>query len=190
MTPKLTGEGASDADVKNSIDIFGYKQRLLSLDIKTKFVQHVPRIIFNIYKILNILNFNFFKNFKFFRFPAPVWLSDIFYFTYYIPVQWLLLFFRTGELVVVNSRLTYRFGEVMTNWRPLSTSDPNFLRGCEISVTSNVCIKSWELWFHCFVSVSLFGRHLLTLNTPASARASETWGGDSTTTMNGTTNWL
>ena len=41
MTPKLTGEGASDADVKNSIDIFGYKQRLLSLDMKTKLVQHV-----------------------------------------------------------------------------------------------------------------------------------------------------
>ena len=51
MTPKLTGEGA-DGDVKKSIDIFGYKQRLLSLDMKTKVVQHVPRIIFNIYKIL------------------------------------------------------------------------------------------------------------------------------------------
>ena len=53
MTPKLTGEGdaAAAAEVKKIIAIFGYKQRLLSLDMKTKVVQHVPRIIFNIYKI-------------------------------------------------------------------------------------------------------------------------------------------
>ena len=50
MNSKLTEEG--DADVKeNHIAIFGYKQWLLSLDMKTKVVQHVPRIIFNIYKI-------------------------------------------------------------------------------------------------------------------------------------------
>ena len=36
---------------KKSIAIFGYKQWLLSLDMKTKVVQHVPRIIFNINKI-------------------------------------------------------------------------------------------------------------------------------------------
>ena len=41
MTPKLTGEGG-DA-VKKSIAIFGYKQRVLSLDMKTKDVQHVER---------------------------------------------------------------------------------------------------------------------------------------------------
>ena len=54
MTPKLTGEGddAADADdVKKSIAIFGYKHRLLSLDMKTKVVQHVPRI--------NLSHFNF-----------------------------------------------------------------------------------------------------------------------------------
>ena len=50
MNSKVTGEGA-DAAVKKSIDIFGYKQRLLSLDMKTKVVQHVPRI--------NLSHFNF-----------------------------------------------------------------------------------------------------------------------------------
>ena len=39
MTPILTSEG--DVEVKKSIAIFGYKQRLLSLDMKTKVVQHV-----------------------------------------------------------------------------------------------------------------------------------------------------
>ena len=42
MTPKLTGEG--DAAVqKKSIDIFIYKEWHLSLDMKTKVVQHVER---------------------------------------------------------------------------------------------------------------------------------------------------
>ena len=40
MNSKLTGEGDDDVP-KNSIAIFGYKQRLLSLDMKTKLVQHV-----------------------------------------------------------------------------------------------------------------------------------------------------
>ena len=43
MTSKLTGEG-DEEEVKKSIAIFGYKQRLLSLDMKTIVVQHVPRI--------------------------------------------------------------------------------------------------------------------------------------------------
>ena len=46
MTCKVTGEGDEEADdVKKSIAIFGYKykQRLLSLDMKTKVVQHVER---------------------------------------------------------------------------------------------------------------------------------------------------
>ena len=42
MTSKVTGEGAV-AMVQKSIAIFGYKQRLLSLDMKTKVVQHVKR---------------------------------------------------------------------------------------------------------------------------------------------------
>ena len=43
MTSKVTGEGdEEDEDVpKKTIAIFGYKQRLLSLDMKTKLVQHV-----------------------------------------------------------------------------------------------------------------------------------------------------
>ena len=42
MTSKLTGEGDEAAeDPKYPIAIFGYKQRVLSLDMKTKLVQHV-----------------------------------------------------------------------------------------------------------------------------------------------------
>ena len=52
MTSKLTGEGDDDDEkVKKTIAIFAYEQRLLSIEMKTKLVQHVPRIIFNIYKI-------------------------------------------------------------------------------------------------------------------------------------------
>ena len=41
MTPKLTGEGDEEEEVKKRIAIFCYKQQLLSLDMKTKVVQHV-----------------------------------------------------------------------------------------------------------------------------------------------------
>ena len=56
MNSKLTGEGDDDEededDVKKKpIAIFTYKQRLLSIEMKTKLVQHVPRI--------NLSHFNF-----------------------------------------------------------------------------------------------------------------------------------
>ena len=44
MNSNVTGEGAAaaaDDDVKKTIAIFAYKQRLLSLEMKTKLVQHV-----------------------------------------------------------------------------------------------------------------------------------------------------
>ena len=43
MNSKLTGEGDAEAAAvpKKSIAIFGDKQRLLSIDMKTKLVQHV-----------------------------------------------------------------------------------------------------------------------------------------------------
>ena len=44
MTSKLTGEGGEEDEVKKSIAIFAYKQRILSIDMKTKVVHHVPRI--------------------------------------------------------------------------------------------------------------------------------------------------
>ena len=53
MNSKLTGEGDAEEDAavpKKNIAIFGYKQRLLSIDMKTKVVQHVLRIIFNVFK--------------------------------------------------------------------------------------------------------------------------------------------
>ena len=40
MTSIVTGEG-DDEDVKKNIAFFGYKQRLLSIEMKTKLVQHV-----------------------------------------------------------------------------------------------------------------------------------------------------
>ena len=55
MNSKLTGGGAADDDdddeVKNSIAIFGYKQWLLLLNMKTKVVQHVPRINLQILQV-------------------------------------------------------------------------------------------------------------------------------------------
>ena len=58
---------------QKNIAIFTYKQWLLSIDMKTKVVQPVPRIIFNVFKV--------------FRFPAPVWLSDIFYLNFEAEMQ-------------------------------------------------------------------------------------------------------
>ena len=40
MNSKVTGEGAAEG-VKKSIAIFAYTQRLLSIQMKTKLVQHV-----------------------------------------------------------------------------------------------------------------------------------------------------
>ena len=56
MNSNVSGSG--EEEVKKSIGIFNYKQLLLSIDMKTKVVQHVLRIIFNVFKV--------------FRFPAPV----------------------------------------------------------------------------------------------------------------------
>ena len=41
MNSKVTGEGDAAAAVKKSIAIFAYKQRILSIEMKTKLVQHV-----------------------------------------------------------------------------------------------------------------------------------------------------
>ena len=42
MNSNVSGSGGEEDDeVKKSIAIFAYKQRLLSLDMKTKLVQHV-----------------------------------------------------------------------------------------------------------------------------------------------------
>ena len=74
MTSKVTGEGdvVDVDDVKKNIDIFTYKQRLLSLDMKTKVVQHVPRIIFHVFKIFKFSSFQVFKFSKHSWFPAFV----------------------------------------------------------------------------------------------------------------------
>ena len=57
MNSYVTGKGAAavhkvlskkSIDVKKkNIDIFNFKQRPLSIDMKTKVVQHVPRIMFS-----------------------------------------------------------------------------------------------------------------------------------------------
>ena len=41
MTSNVTGEGVDVEDVKKNIAFFSYKQRLLSIKMKTKLVQHV-----------------------------------------------------------------------------------------------------------------------------------------------------
>ena len=43
MNSNVSGWGAAATVQKKTIDIFNYKQRLLSLGMKTKVVQHVPR---------------------------------------------------------------------------------------------------------------------------------------------------
>ena len=50
MNSKLTGEG--EAEVKKIIVIFTYNQCLLSIDMKTKVVQHVPRINLQVLQVL------------------------------------------------------------------------------------------------------------------------------------------
>jgi len=74
MNSKVTGEG--DEGVKKSIAIFGYKQQLLSIDMKTKVVQHVPRIIFNVFKVFKFSGFQVFKFSKFSKFSGSQRLSD------------------------------------------------------------------------------------------------------------------
>ena len=50
--------------------MFNYKQRLLSLDMKTKVVQHVPRIIFNV-SSFQVFRFSGFQVFSFQNFQVP-----------------------------------------------------------------------------------------------------------------------
>ena len=44
MNYKLPGWGDEEAEVKKNIAIFTHKPLLLSIDMKTKVVQYVPRI--------------------------------------------------------------------------------------------------------------------------------------------------
>ena len=60
---------------QKSIAIFGKKQRLLSIDMKTKVVQHVPRIIFNVFKVFEFSGFQVFQVFQ--NIPGSQLLSDI-----------------------------------------------------------------------------------------------------------------
>ena len=75
MNSELTGEGDVDDVVQKNIAIFGYKQWLLSTDMKTKVVQPVPRIN------LSYLKFQIFKNFQIFS--GSQLLSD--FQTFFIP---------------------------------------------------------------------------------------------------------
>ena len=63
MNSKVTGEGDEEEEVKKSIDIFTYKHWLLGIDMKTKVVQHVPRIIFHVFKVFKCSSFQVFKTF-------------------------------------------------------------------------------------------------------------------------------
>ena len=62
---------------KITIVIFNYKQRLLSIDMKTKVVQHVPRIIFSKFSNLQVFRFSSFQSFQVFNnIPGSQVLSD------------------------------------------------------------------------------------------------------------------
>ena len=80
MNSYVTGKGAAAVHKvlskkalmsKKPIDIFNFKQRPLSIDMKTKVVQHVPRII-SCFQSFQVFKFLSFQVFKVFRFPAPV----------------------------------------------------------------------------------------------------------------------
>ena len=75
---------------QKSIAIFGKKQWLLSIDMKTKVDQHVPRIIFHVLKVssFQVFKFSVFKFSKHSWFPAFVWHSDIFSWE---PALWTLM---------------------------------------------------------------------------------------------------
>ncbi len=65
---------------QKSIAIFSNKQQLLSIDIKTKVVQHVPRIIFNVFKVFEFSSFQVFRlsSFQVFQnIPGSQLFSDI-----------------------------------------------------------------------------------------------------------------
>ena len=65
---------------QKSIAIFGKKQRLLSIDMKTKVVQHVRRIIFNVFKVFEFSSFQVFRfsGYQVFQnIPGSQLLSDI-----------------------------------------------------------------------------------------------------------------
>ena len=70
---------------KKTIDIFNFKQRLLSIDMKTKVVQHVPWIIFNVYKVFEFSTFQVFKFFKTFLVPSFCLTFRHFYFFDILP---------------------------------------------------------------------------------------------------------
>ena len=53
MNSNVSGSGAEEAEVKKSIAIFAYKQRLLSIEMKTKLV--------NIFKVFRFSSFQTFQ---------------------------------------------------------------------------------------------------------------------------------
>ena len=111
---------------QKTIAIFTYKQWLLSIDMKTKVVQHVPRI--------NISNFNF-ELFQFSWFPLFVWCSNILFNVH--PILTAHRNFR--DLILVSIP---RFVSIRNNLRPFSNTPdlpewpkwPIFL-----NVVSNLC---------------------------------------------------
>ena len=63
MNSNVSGSGVEEEVKKKTIAIFAYKQRLLSLDMKTKVVQHVPRINLSYFKF-KIFKFSNFQSFS------------------------------------------------------------------------------------------------------------------------------
>jgi len=121
MNSKVTGEG--DEGVKKSIAIFGYKQQLLSIDMKTKVVQHVPRIIFKVFKVLKFSSFQVFKFFKFsITFLVP---SACLTFRHFFGIGRILVNILDGSNIVrifIGGRLLSHFVKPVTERRTAHSS--------------------------------------------------------------------
>ena len=122
--------------------------------MKTKVVQPVPRIIFNVFKVFKVSSFQVFKVFKVFRFPAPVWLSDIFCMTTFLQfpkmnnsVKVILCRMRTKVLTRISSR-AQGSGNCNSSWsHPHSWSTFPINNSRLISIDPNEILKNQYFTF-------------------------------------------
>ena len=122
------------SQLKKSIDIFNFKQRLLSLDMKSKVVQHFPKI--------NLSHFNFWIfNLNFFWFPAFVCLSDI--------------FLVHTVLLETNNNINRGYSVTVT----LPSSELVLVRTSDKILENNSERNEWREAVHVFALLSLSNQH-------------------------------
>ena len=120
-----------DKEVKKTIDILTYKQWLLSIDMKTKVVQHVPKIIFNVFKVFRFSSFQ-----KHSWFPAFVWRSDIFIYKFYKKIVFGSLTLSISPWVSL---------DMLNNFHSLTLS---ISHSVSLDMLNNFSISkmSWPIW--------------------------------------------